>query len=248
MDPHSDAFVVSLQNFRRLSPWYLLSPETRRYLDAVSKLRTTSLRNNHKRDCEMNVLERRKNTYGKLAPQTVDFKDLPPEIRNRIYECVLLVPTETLVIATPFKDEAMIMGDQPPLSKTCRLVRSELLPIFYSKGKFVAYIKDFEFFDLAAWTDTVPFSLISQVPTISINVKLLSRLKSANDLKHLMRIWSTVRFDKFHVHVHNCFPGRPPTAEEVDQRQLVVKAIETVEEAVRTGDFTDVGTPDFKAL
>ena len=54
------------------------------------------------------------------------FIDLPPELRNAIYEYYMADFPRRLTAPT-----------QPPLTRTCRLMRSEALPIFYHQTSFV---------------------------------------------------------------------------------------------------------------
>lgn len=52
--------------------------------------------------------------------------DLPPEIRKSIYELYI----------SDFEGRRLWTPSQPPLARTCRLMRYEVLPIFYSKCAF----------------------------------------------------------------------------------------------------------------
>lgn len=63
--------------------------------------------------------------------QTMPFLDLPAEIRNVIYE--LVCPLHG--VATTFLGRSSCLIP-PPLAKTSRQVRSEVLPIFYGKNVF----------------------------------------------------------------------------------------------------------------
>lgn len=62
----------------------------------------------------------------------VDLTRLPPELRNLIYEMVLLRSTP-IRIRTWRRD---FVGRQAPLLKTCRQIRNEALPIFYQSNTF----------------------------------------------------------------------------------------------------------------
>ncbi|KAI9666592.1 MAG: hypothetical protein M1821_004528 [Bathelium mastoideum] len=57
--------------------------------------------------------------------------DLPVEIRDLIYHQVLC-PDDTPILI----DQESIQLQQPPLTRTCRLIRAECLPIFYGKNVF----------------------------------------------------------------------------------------------------------------
>ncbi|KAK5724570.1 hypothetical protein LTR15_004616 [Elasticomyces elasticus] len=57
---------------------------------------------------------------------TFPFEKLPPELRVRVYDLYFDGFSKTL--KTPA---------QPPLARTCRLMRSEVLPIFYRRTRFI---------------------------------------------------------------------------------------------------------------
>lgn len=70
---------------------------------------------------------------------------LPAELRNRIYELVLM-------FRHPLGAHRDLMGDweaemtpcnvaQPALARTCRAIRSESLPIFYAQNTFVVTLE-----------------------------------------------------------------------------------------------------------
>ncbi|KAK3116245.1 hypothetical protein LTR53_003616 [Teratosphaeriaceae sp. CCFEE 6253] len=70
---------------------------------------------------------------------------LPPELRNHIYEYVLIVETPISRNLPPrswWGTEAHILRQfatavrQPPLTRTCRVIRSETIPIFYGANTF----------------------------------------------------------------------------------------------------------------
>ena len=54
------------------------------------------------------------------------FVELPPELRKTIYEFYL----------TDFQGRVLQLPAQPPLARTCQLLRSEVLPLFYSTYEF----------------------------------------------------------------------------------------------------------------
>lgn len=53
------------------------------------------------------------------------FLDIPPELRNRVYEFYIADFPSSLKLPT-----------KPPLSRTCRLLRQEVLPVFYANFEF----------------------------------------------------------------------------------------------------------------
>ncbi|KAK5111957.1 hypothetical protein LTR85_011704 [Meristemomyces frigidus] len=59
---------------------------------------------------------------------------LPPELRNKIYEYVLIDNAGVVVVT-----QATV---QPPLLRTCTKVRSQALPIWYADNEFEVKIRD----------------------------------------------------------------------------------------------------------
>jgi hypothetical protein len=88
---------------------------------------------------EVNVLAKTSSTAAKTSVQTVPYTAIPPEIRNHIHELALPPSGSEFIICIPFKDQAMSLGIEPPLAKTCRLLRPEILSMFYAGKKFTAY-------------------------------------------------------------------------------------------------------------
>ena len=60
------------------------------------------------------------------------FLELPAELRKRVYE----------LYVSAFQDQELYMPTQPPLARTCSLLRREALPVFYSGCKFQINYKD----------------------------------------------------------------------------------------------------------
>ena len=56
---------------------------------------------------------------------TFRFMDLPPELRHVVYDYVLVA---SLPLSRP---------DQPPITRTCRTIREESIPLFYRLNRFV---------------------------------------------------------------------------------------------------------------
>ena len=66
------------------------------------------------------------------------FFKLPPELRNRIYEFALLQRTPIVIICQQACGQhSRRHAMQPALSRTCRLLRKETLPIFYGQHTFL---------------------------------------------------------------------------------------------------------------
>lgn len=76
------------------------------------------------------------------APQASSpFLKLPPELRNRIYEAVLTDPYAISAVHWDFEIPRSTTPEQPPLTRTCRAIRAEALPIFYSSNTFMIGVK-----------------------------------------------------------------------------------------------------------
>lgn len=217
-----------------LTPWKPERPQ-----QAVSKLCTTTLTDNDVEDDEVIAYARSKKSGATGVSQTMKFTDLPAELRNRIYEFVLPSDEEDLIVAIPFKDGAMSMGSQPAITRTSRMIRNETLPMFYATARFVAYVDNINFTDLAAWcrtvAPTVETSLSAAMRPIDVHVKMITRPKSSEACLQMMRLWSRVPFDNFHLRVHTCYSSVEFYNPRLDVRGIVVRAIEKAEEMARKG-------------
>ena len=72
-----------------------------------------------------------------LQPQTISFLDLPPELRNKIYEMALVKYESSLdfmdqlgYLTAPWAKAAF---QQPALTKVSKAIRQESLPVFYGQ-------------------------------------------------------------------------------------------------------------------
>lgn len=79
--------------------------------------------------------------------ERVGFLSLPAELRNRIYELVVTSDDEK----ESCKESAAICipSLQPPLTRTCRTIRSETLAMYYSRNRFSYAGCDNEFAKMA---------------------------------------------------------------------------------------------------
>ena len=187
---------------------------------------------------EVNILTRQK-TKPSAATQTIPFTSLPAEIRNRIYEYALPSSEDELIIATPCRDDLMSLGTQPPITKLSKQVRSETLEMFYANSKFVAYIEEFDFKALIRWAASISPS--TTVHKVTVQVKLLDRIRCTYYLLDLVRAWRDINHHNIHLRIHNCYTSRPRGAlwnPNFDQRALVTKAIEIAEKLRQRGSMT----------
>ena len=199
-------------------------------------------------DCELTKCEpgeeettflAQKHQQSPIVVQTLCFTELPAEIRNRIYELSLPKKTDELIVSTPFRDVAMTLATQPALTRVSRQVRYETLKMFYKNSTFVAYIDDFNFARLAHWAHCVTSG--HSPPQISVDVKLLSRIRYIEKLLNLARRWREISHGTLHLRIHNCYAGRPVLRLAFDQRELVVRTIELAESLREEGDHSEAG-------
>jgi len=85
-------------------------------------------------------------TPDKDAPSAL--LELPAELRNLIYEYTLTAP-DRLVLTND------TLPEQPALTRTCRQIRSECLPMFYEKNQFRYYCRDFSRVAINRWIDRI---------------------------------------------------------------------------------------------
>lgn len=112
------------------------------------------------------------------------FTDLPPELRVRIYDYCL--STNTYVAIAPLRrpdpSQAKRPSQYPPLVSVSRLIRSEALPLFYSRCTFLL---DFE----ASWR--LPLRIrVNQEKVVNIgeHTRAWARCLSTKHLRHLRNL------------------------------------------------------------
>ncbi|KAK5127429.1 hypothetical protein LTR85_006768 [Meristemomyces frigidus] len=71
--------------------------------------------------------------------------ELPPELRNRINEMVLIQEEPFLIT------DDVITATQPPVSLVCKLLREEALSIFYSSNQFIVIISQQDISAVQGW-------------------------------------------------------------------------------------------------
>ncbi|EMD00060.1 hypothetical protein BAUCODRAFT_21723 [Baudoinia panamericana UAMH 10762] len=77
-----------------------------------------------------------------LEPQSLtSFRlfDLPPELWLRICEVAVISPVPVNVTRVPFQQQQAQRVQQPAITRTCRLLRQEALPMFYKNNTFEAW-------------------------------------------------------------------------------------------------------------
>ena len=70
--------------------------------------------------------------------------DLPPELRHRIYGYAV-TSAEALLFPSVCKHTSAPLSAQPSITRVCRQMRKEALPLFYVLNKFEAHVYTFDF-------------------------------------------------------------------------------------------------------
>lgn len=85
------------------------------------------------------------------------FLDLPREIRDEIYEYLVVKPTNTITMLENhncFQNE--VSAAQPAISRVNRQIRLESLPMFYKRNVFMAELSNFYDLIIAkSWLDAI---------------------------------------------------------------------------------------------
>lgn len=186
---------------------------------------------------EVVILARHKSTSLTVV-QRIAFTTLPAEIRNRIYDFILLSENK-LIVAAPCYDDLMWLGDQPSITRVNRQLRSETLVMFYTINDFIAFVNDFDFTGLVRWAKCITST--PSPPKVKVHVRLLNDIRCAYQLLDLVRGWRDLEGATIHLTIH----GRRSTvisterSDDFDQRELVVSAIRVAEALRAKGDFTE---------
>jgi hypothetical protein len=82
------------------------------------------------------------NTEHELPTKPFRLLHLPPEIWLQICHHAVVQTNPIVITASPTSSGQELIVQQPALTRTCRLLRSELLPFFYHHNNFEAYHLD----------------------------------------------------------------------------------------------------------
>ncbi|KAK5121497.1 hypothetical protein LTR85_005330 [Meristemomyces frigidus] len=117
------------------------------------------------------------------AANACPFLELPPELRTRIYELVLVSPDERLIM----KDEP-----SPALLRTCRQIRTDASSLYYAQNTFL--ITNAESLCIA-WLTSLPPKMRAHIRTLRMHTNCRLSDKPAADYKRelLSRLYSTIR-------------------------------------------------------
>lgn len=160
------------------------------------------------------------------APQTSKFFELPPEIRNLIYE--LALPSkernERLFITSPYVDNHMTLAVQPAVTRVSRQTRSESLAMFYANNEFSAYINRFDFRELLHFVRCITSGPAPR-PRIRIHTFMMHNMGCYRGLLDMANDWSLLNYETIHLEIRSCiWLGRNPM-----QSHLVKEAVVSAE-------------------
>ena len=89
--------------------------------------------------------------------QPKGFLDLPQEIRDEIYEYIVVKPTNTITMLENhncFQNE--VSAGQPAISRVNRQIRAESLPMFYRRNLFMAELSNYLDLTIAkSWLESI---------------------------------------------------------------------------------------------
>lgn len=160
------------------------------------------------------------------ARQTATFFEIPPEIRNIIYE--LALPSkernERLFITSPHVDNHMTLAVQPAITRVSQQTRSESLAMFYANNEFSAYINRFGFQELLHFVRCIT-SGPEPRPRIRIHTFTMHNMGCYRGLLDMANDWSLLNYETIHLEIRSCiWLGRNPI-----QSHLVKEAVISAE-------------------
>lgn len=135
-------------------------------------------------------------------------KTIPRELRDQIYEYVLVAPSDIIITPAPSKTTVNNIAEgksgyaKPPLLSVCQQIREEATPIYYAINSFRAVISDDD-----SWE--VPFTWINKLD--DIEAKVVGQLVIEFALSARTRITLDTAYKNFHeAAVQALNPVNPP--------------------------------------
>ncbi|KAK5686458.1 hypothetical protein LTS10_002576 [Elasticomyces elasticus] len=99
------------------------------------------------------------------------FMRLPPEIRNRIYElCIPSGYKHSLPSPVRCRRCDHQQRDEPAISRTCRKIRCETLPIYYDRNTFTFHALRYNFDELLKHCDRIRVWNVKKIAHISVHI------------------------------------------------------------------------------
>ncbi|KAK5127818.1 hypothetical protein LTR85_004934 [Meristemomyces frigidus] len=123
-------------------------------------------------------------THGFVSSnQPFRFLDLPPELRNRVYDD--LVVTEAPLLPSACQHTSRPSAAQPDITRVCRQIRQEALPMFYGLNQFDVHIHRCDFAYFIDYMDTIGEHNRKHIKIVVL--QLMDRLTCGNGLLDFAR-------------------------------------------------------------
>lgn len=164
--------------------------------------------------------------------KTCDLHRIPAEIRNRIYELVLV--SDKPINATRRPRDAV-----NPLLQVCRQVRQEALPMFYSRNTFMHLVRNANTAHLCLWLSSIGKQSCAFVNSLAVCCEGIIRPFNYQDAKYVevSQAWmalakalyrSGVRRHAIGTFSDNADPDRFEDDEELEQAELYARKFHDV--------------------
>lgn len=130
------------------------------------------------------------------------FMDLPPEVRSKVYES--LIQASAIVTVAPLRKSAQSRGKQlsayPPITSVSRQIRTESIPLFYSRGLFIL--------DFSAKSNLTPAQRAKAEREVQIgeHVRSWAKSLSTSHLNHLHKAALYFRVKGFSTYEDDSLP------------------------------------------
>ncbi|KAK3713502.1 hypothetical protein LTR37_008460 [Vermiconidia calcicola] len=101
---------------------------------------------------------------------TFPLLDLPVELWTRIVKMAVVqdLPIHDLTVGMSGRLDLQDHVQQPAITKSCRVVRNECLPVFYSHNLF-AFSDEFELHGLREWLEAIGRANYQKIEKLSLN-------------------------------------------------------------------------------
>lgn len=105
------------------------------------------------------------------------FLDLPQELRDEIYQYVLIKDHAVITLLSNEDCKSQISAAQPPICYVSKQIRSEALPIFYRSNNFAAELADDEDLEtLQNWFATIGKQNVKDLRVLSLSACTTSKI------------------------------------------------------------------------